>query len=266
VKSILIALSDFTFQLTRQWRYRPLLFCFSAFFIPGIAHDSTAQDTSLEFWPESDIWYRLSPSWRLSAFIPIAKYYESKNRDLNIYVHADYAWGKTKHLFIRRLVDDNRMQVMKAWLVRVGFMEGWSLGENAGNYREDMLISELHRRMPFKGGLLISHRIRPEARWLGQDSQYSYRFRYRLMIEKEFSAARHSIIPYINAEPFWDSRYESFSRLRLIAGSTFSWGPRFAYEANITYQYDEHYDTENVFALNLILHIFFETKRSKTTI
>ena len=42
-----------------------------------------------------------------------------------------------------------------------------------------------------------------------------------------------------------------------------SWGPRFVFEGNITYQYDTHYDTANLFALNLILHVFFETKHSK---
>ncbi len=32
---------------------------------------------------------------------------------------------------------------MKAWMVRGGFMEGWSLGENAGDYTEDMLFMEI---------------------------------------------------------------------------------------------------------------------------
>jgi hypothetical protein len=89
----------------------------------GATHSSNAQNSSLEFWPETDIWYRLSPSWRLSAFIPITKYNESKYRDLNIYLQADYAWGKTKHLLKRRMMDENRTQVMKAWLWIYGGME-----------------------------------------------------------------------------------------------------------------------------------------------
>ena len=51
-----------------------------------------AQSSTVELWPEADLWYTLTPSWRLSMFIPVTKYYESKNRDLNIYLQADYKW------------------------------------------------------------------------------------------------------------------------------------------------------------------------------
>jgi hypothetical protein len=142
-------------------------------------------------------------------------------------------------------------------------MEGWSLGENAGNYTEDMLFAEIHRRIPIKGGFLLSHRFRADFRWVGVESNFSYRYRYRVMLEREFTAGKSSIVPYINAEPYWDSRYSAFSRVRLIGGATASWGPRFAFEGNLTYQYDSHYEAPNLYALNIILHVFFETKHSK---
>jgi hypothetical protein len=229
-----------------------------------MSNSTMAQETSTEFWPETDIWYRLNHSWRLSAFIPITKYNESKDRDLNIYLQADYAWGKTKHLLFRRMMDDNKVQQIKAWMVRGGFMEGWSLGESAGEYTEDMLFGEIHSRTPLKGDVLLSQRIRIDLRWVGQDPSFSYRFRYRIMAEKEFKAGHSSIVPYLNAEPYWDSRYETFSRVRVIGGATIAWGTRFAYEGNVTYQYDEHYNTSNLYALNVILHIFFETRRVRT--
>ena len=219
-----------------------------------------AQNSSFEFWPETDIWYRLNPSWRLSAFIPITKYHESKSRDLNIYLQADYAWGRTKYAFFRRLMDENRAQKLKVWLIRGGYMKGWSLGNNADDYSEDMLFAEIHRRLPMKGEILLSNRFRTDFRWLGQDSKFSYRLRYRVMIEKEYKAGKLSIVPYVNVEPFWDSRYSTFNRIRLIGGSTFTWVPLLALEGNLTYQFDSSYDTNNLFALNLILHLFFEAK------
>jgi hypothetical protein len=36
-------------------------------------------------------------------------------------IQPDYAWGKTKHLFKRRMMDENRIHMMKAGLVRGGF-------------------------------------------------------------------------------------------------------------------------------------------------
>ena len=224
-----------------------------------------AQGAAAEFWPETDIWYKLNHSWRLSAFIPITKYNESKERDLNVYLQADYAWGKTKHLLFRRMMDENKVKVINAWMIRGGIMEGWSLGDNSGSYSEDMIFGEMHSRIPLKGGVLISQRMRLDLRWLGQEPEYSYRLRYRVMIEDELKSGKFSIVPYVNAEPYWDSRYESFSRVRFIGGATLAKGSRFAYELNLTYQYDEHYYTSNLYAVNVIIHIFFETARAKAT-
>ena len=245
------------------WRHS-LRIIWLVFFINVITtYSCFAQNTSIEFWPEADIWYRLSPAWRFSTFIPITKYNESKNRDLNIYLHVDYAWGHTKHLIYRRLLDQEKEQEMKIWMLRGGFMEGWSLGENKGNYIEDMLFAEIHRRIPIEGDILLSHRVRMDTRWLGQDNDFSYRYRYRLMVEKEYKSGNYSIVPYINIEPYWDSRYSKVIKIRAIGGVTTSWGPKYALEGNITYQYDEIYDTENLYALNIILHIFFEKQKNR---
>lgn len=237
-------------------RMTGLALLFSALSISGI----TAQNSSFEFWPETDIWFRINPSWRLSAFIPAANYNDSHHYDLNAYLQADYAWGKTKHLHYGRLFNENRAAHMKAWMARVGLMKGWSLGENAGSYKEKTLLAEIHRRMPLGEKFLVSQRIRTELRWLGDDSDFSYRLRYRVMVEKEFSPGKFSWVPYINVEPFWDSRYSSFNRVRIIGGTSVSWGPRLGLEGNLTYQYDKHYDTDNMFAINMILHLYFETK------
>jgi hypothetical protein len=238
------------------------LFCIALFIGHISTGSSMAQNSTYEFWPEADIWCRLSPAWRLSAFIPITKYYESKYRDINLILQADYAWGHTKYAFYTKMVDQNKMQKVKSWLVRGGYMGGWSLGENKGSYSEDMFFAELHKRTPLLGNYLLSMRLRTDFRWVGEDPVFSYRIRYRIMLEKEFAFEKSSYVPYINVEPFWDSRYLKVSRVRVIGGATFSWGWRFALEANLTYQYDETYTATNLFAVNLIAHFFFETTRS----
>ncbi len=145
-------------------------FCFSL----GTINSGKSQNSSIEFWPEIDIWYRLNDSWRFSVFIPLTKYNESKYRDLNIYLQADYAFGKTKHTLYRNLIDDNREQKIKSFLVRGGYMKGWSIRENAGAYIEDMVFAEIHKRIPLKRNFLLAQRIRVDTRWLGDDSDFSY--------------------------------------------------------------------------------------------
>ncbi len=228
----------------------------------GKVTDLNAQNSSFEFWPETDIWLKLNPSWRLSIFAPLADYTNTgKSTDINVYLQADYAWRHARKIYRGRLFNENRAEKLKAWMVRGGVMRGWSFGEN-GDYHEELILAEIHKRVPLKERILLSQRFRPEFRWLGEDAEFSYRLRYRLMIEAEFTPGNWSVVPYINVEPYWDSRYTTINRVRLIGGSTVSMGPNFALESNLTYQYDEHYETSNLYSVNIILHVFFESKHA----
>ena len=220
-----------------------------------------AQVSSFELWPETDIWYKVTPSFRLSSIASISRYFESDTRDFNLTFQADYAFGNSKRFFFTRLADQNSAQNLKVWLVRGGYMGGWSLYDNAVNYNEDMFFVELHRRILMKWLILFSQRVRFDNRWLGDDPTYSYRFRYRAMFEREFLKGKTSIIPYISAEPFWDSRYDKLNRVRIIGGSTVSWKQRFALEANITYQHFSASTSPNIFAFNAILHLYFQSAK-----
>ena len=222
----------------------------------------SAQSPSYEFWPEADVWYKVTPSFRLSSFSAVTRYLESDTRDFNLTFQADYSFGYSKRFFFTKMADQNRAQALKVWMARGGYMGGWSLYDNAENYTEDMLFAELHRRILLKRLLLFSQRLRMDTRWVGQDPEFSYRFRYRVMLEKEFLTEKKiSIIPYINVEPFWDSRYDLFNRVRIIGGTTVSWKTRFSLEGNITYQYDSKMSTNNTLAFNAILHLYFETAK-----
>jgi hypothetical protein len=80
------------------------------------------------------------------------------------------------------------------------------------------------------------------------------------MLEKEIVAGGTSIVPYANVEPYYDSRYEVVNRVRLIGGATVAWSQRFALEGNVTYQHDTRSSVTNLYALNVILHVFFEPR------
>jgi hypothetical protein len=220
-----------------------------------------ADPPSYEFWPEIDTWLRLSNAWRVSLFVPISKNLETHYREGNFIPQADYAFGKA-HLE-RRLMDEDRARNMRAFMLRGGYLGGKSLGDDGEAYTERTAFGELHVRVPLKGGFLLSHRFRSDLRWLGDaDPEYSYRWRYRLMLEKEFTAGRVSVVPYVNAEPYYDSRYDTVNRIRLIGGSSVAWSPRTAVEVNGTYQYDSRSSTTEIVALNVILHVFFDTSRA----
>jgi hypothetical protein len=190
-------------------------------------------------------------------FVPISKNLETYYREGNLILQADYAWGKTRHLYIRRLIDEHRAQEMKSILIRAGYLGARSLDDHGEAYNEDMAFLELHLRTPFLSNILVSQRLRPELRWIGDDHTFSTRWRYRLMVEKEVRAGSISFVPYVNVEPYYDSRYSTVNRVRLVGGTSMGWSSYYALEVNITYQYDSRPPVTNLYVLNVILHLFF---------
>jgi len=240
----------------RAWR----IACFALAAWLGAAGVALAQEessSSTEFWPEIDVWWRLSPAWRLSIFTPVSKNIETEYREGGIILQGDYAFGKMKHRANWRMVDDDRAREMRRFLLRAGYLGGRSLDDQGETFSEDTALVELHVRTPLKGKVLVSHRLRTDFRWLGGESDFSARFRYRLMIEKELLSGRTSIVPYVNVEPYYDTRYDMVNRVRWIGGATVGWTPRFALEGNFTYQHDSKAAATHTYALNLILHVFF---------
>ncbi len=222
-----------------------------------------AGERSEEFWPEMDVWLRLSPVWRVSTFISLSRNIETAYREGSLSVQADYAWGKPGHLYRYRLLDEGRAERMKAWLTRGGYYTGKSLADNGLAYREKTVFLELHVRSPLEGGILVSQRLRTDLRWLGShDPDFSQRWRYRVRVEKEYTAGRSSIVPYLSVEPYYDSRYGTVNRVRLIGGGSVAWSPHFALEGNLTYQHDSRLPVTNLFALNAIVNLFFETRHA----
>jgi len=160
-------------------------------------------------------------------------------------------------------VDEDRAQKMKMFLLRSGYLGGKSLDDQGEAYSERSALVELHARIPLKGGFLLSHRFRTDFRFLGDDAEFSIRYRYRVMLEREFTAGRTSFVPYVNGEGYYDSRYEMWNRYRLIAGGSVAWSPRTALEVNGAYQYDSHSSTKEILSLNVILHVFFDASQGQ---
>ena len=221
-----------------------------------------ADPPSKEFWPEIDTWLRLSPAWRLSLFVPISENLDTRYREGNLIPQVDFAFGKAR--FQGRFMDEDRARDSKLFLLRGGYLGGKSLDDQGEAYTEYQVFGELHQRIPLKGGFLLSHRLRADLRRLGRDShEFSNRWRYRLMLEKEFTAGRASLVPYVNVEAYYDSRFDTVNRFRLVVGDSLAVWRRTALETDVTYQYDSHSSTKEILALNVIVHVFFDASRTR---
>lgn len=115
---------------------------------------------------------------------------------------------------------------------------------------------ELNPRVVFNNGIVIILRNRAELRWLG--GEYSTRLRSRLWIERMFFADSDiPITPYLNTEPYYDFRYNGFSRLLSQAGVSFAVTPWLAPELVVSIQQDWLPDDVTVYMAGITVTMFF---------
>jgi uncharacterized protein DUF2490 len=159
--------------------------------------------TSNEFWPEIDVYINLKPKIRLFLLGTVSKSVEdgelfnARAFESQIGVHVDYI--PNHHV-----------------ILRAGYRFGSSVGETSEPFREHRLLTEQTLRKMLPGDLLLSDRNREDFRFLKGD--FSFRYRNRVTIEREFQLKKRTITPYISGELFYDTRYDIWNRNRWAAG------------------------------------------------
>ena len=117
---------------------------------------------------------------------------------------------------------------------------------------------ELNPRETFGNGYVVLLRNRVELRWLG--GEYSTRLRSRLWIEKMFfKDSDVPITPYLNTEPFYDFRYNGFSRLLSQAGIAFAVTPWLSPEVLVGIQRDWLPDDVTTYMFGLTATMYFSS-------
>jgi hypothetical protein len=154
-------------------------------------------ETSHEVWPEVDIYIPLVERFRLFLMARQERSSEEgRSHKVFLGAHLDYFWKKK-------------------WTLRGGYRHGFSVGPGESFKEHRFLLEETYsKRMPHRFELHV--RNRQEFRNL--NSEFSTRFRHRLMLERDYVFGRRSLVPYGSGEIFYDTRYNSLNRFRLIAG------------------------------------------------
>jgi hypothetical protein len=88
---------------------------------------------------------------------------------------------------------------------------------------------------PLKAGFLVSDRNRADLDW--KSGQFTWRYRNKLALERTFAAHSYHFIPYVAAEPYYESQYNKWSTTDLYAGCLFPVGKHV--------QFNTYYEHEN---------------------
>ena len=170
--------------------------------LTGEARAQESSETRTEFWPEIQAFIKLKPKWRIFLNGTVSRSLEDgelppgQPYEALIGAHLDYL--PNQH-----------------FILRGGYRYITSLNES-DPYKEHRVVVEQHIRTLLRGDILLSDRNREDFRFINGD--FSFRYRNRVTLEREFQIKNRSLTPYASAEIFYDTRFDTFNRNRFAFG------------------------------------------------
>jgi|SRR5262245_10994962 len=163
-----------------------------------------------QFWPEIAVYIKVNQNMRL--FFQAAgtrENFESIGVDLGASIDFYFKPLLKLKRFLVFQLDESRSRPL---LLRAGY----HYLPSADSPTEQRIVLEATPRYPLKLGIVVSDRNRADLRFI--EDKFSWRYRNRLTIEREFAINSFSFLPYIRVEGFYDSNYEKWSTTATSAG------------------------------------------------
>jgi hypothetical protein len=125
---------------------------------------------------------------------------------------------------------------------------------------ENRMVLAVTSNFPMKAGFHISDRNRADLDW--KDGIFTWRYRNKLTLERTLSIRSYHLIPYVAAEPFYESQYSKVSTTSLYAGCLFPIGKHV--EFNAYYEHDNNtnkHPNKQVNSAGLALYLYFSVEK-----
>jgi hypothetical protein len=173
---------------------------------------SVAQ-TSIQWWPGFDAFIRFNERTRLYLNYSSVRDLDTNSGQLQNVGLGSFLDITLKPIFSRKLARKPDWKRRRYLWARVGYQFETTIHNSTFNH---VGVVELNARLPLPKAFLVEPRIRTELRDL--NGAYSTRYRYRLQIERNTQVFGVRTIPFVNAEVFYDTRFDTASRERYEAG------------------------------------------------
>lgn len=192
--------------------------------VPGRA---AAQE--VQFLPEVDTYLTLNSMWKT--------YVQAKD-DRDAGASNQFSIGPSVQLFLKPVgrlkdrtmfdLDETKKRVM---VLETGYRYLVAPGAAPYNRMETIVTFNI----PMTAKLLISDKNRADLDW--KSKGFQWRYRNKLSIERTVGIGSYHLIPYVAAEPFYESQYQKWSTTALYAGCLLPLGKHV--------QFDPYYEHEN---------------------
>jgi hypothetical protein len=232
------------FMMTRAhkkfWRWAPLV-CFAC--LPARAQE-------VQFLPEIDAHLKLNSDFRV--------YLQAKD-DREGGDPTQFSIGPSIQLYLKPLLklksvktfdlDDSKS---RALVLETGYR--YITAPNAPPENRMQAVATVN--FPLKAGLRISDRNRADLDW--KNGTFTWRYRNKLTLERTFSIRSYHLIPYVAAEPYYESQYNKWSTTALYAGCLFPVGKHV--EFNTYYEHENNtgkHPNRQQNSVGLALYLYF---------
>jgi hypothetical protein len=200
-----------------------------------------------EFVPEFNAFVKLSDRARMYLLGDLTVSKPDDNTEAELGVHLDYT---LMPVLRPALLEANWARDRYLW-TRVGYVVLGSPGGGASGPTERRGIVELTGRAELPNAVWLVGRTRVDLRDI--DGQSSQRYRLRIGIEREFIVDGVVLVPYAQAEAFYDTRYDSWNRQLYQAGVEVELSKTWRIEPYLARQNDSRSASGNVDRFGLVL-------------
>ena len=183
-----------------------------------------AGDRNREYIPEFNAYHHFSNGTRLFLLADTTKQEGKEAWQNTLGVHLDISSKNARRQWVS-LADWSRARTIG---LRIGYRQVREWDDERQDTDERRGLVELTFRgvLPYKLG--VSNRLGFDLRDL--DGSASQRYRYRLTIDREVAAWHIVLVPYVQAEFVYDSRYSDWSRQHYQLGSEVELGKHWRIE------------------------------------
>jgi hypothetical protein len=220
--------------------------------LAGFASHAAAQSAAAEVWPEVKTYIHLSTGTRLYL---LTGFRDVDNQGAwswsgDFGIHFDFA---LRPIFRRELGAREDVFEKRYLSFLAGYRYLTNLSE--GGSVEHRWLVETTAKFPLKSRLVLSDRSRGEMRFLS--TGFSPRYRNRLQVESDLHPDGFRFTPYVSAEAFFDTRFNTWNRMRYQFGARFPARGHFVLDTYYLRQNDTRSTPHHVNALGLTFNLYF---------
>ena len=127
------------------------------------------------------------------------------------------------------------------------------------NRAEEAVITHF----PLVAGVLLSDRNRADLQW--QNGDFTWRYRNKLTLQRTLPVFSYHLIPYVAAEPFYESQYNKWSTTDLYVGCLFPVGKHVQFESYYEHENNtgKHPNKQDNF-VGVVLYLYFSREKAAT--